>query len=66
MNKTTSEKATTAMCNLFVFDAIIGALENGTIVGDIASSDANRIIKIAKKAQIKQLKIHDRHMARLK
>jgi hypothetical protein len=58
MTKPTVKDAAQEMAHLYVFAAVVGALENGTISGT-ASKDAVRIIKLAKDAQRKCLGRYD-------
>jgi len=50
-----------ARSDLFVFAAVVGALENGTMRPP-AEAGATRIIRIAKAEQAKALKRLDKHM----
>lgn len=58
-NKSLADDASRSMASLYVFDAVIGALDNGTIRGDTASKAATKIISIAKKAQADLLDEYD-------
>lgn len=58
MTKPTVDDAAHEMAALYVFAAVVGALENGTISGS-SQKDADRIIKIAKIAQGKCLARYD-------
>lgn len=56
------EEVAKARSDLFVFAAVVGALESGTIRPP-AQAGASRIIKIAKSEQAKALSRLDKHMA---
>ena len=52
------------MANLFVLDAVVSALENGATTS-LVDREVQQIIEIAKKAQQKLLKKHDKHISAL-
>ena len=52
------DSASKHLAHLYVFSAVIGALENGTVSGP-ATTDSNRIIKTAKAAMQKCLKRYE-------
>ena len=67
MSKDTVRNAAQAMAKVYVFYAVIGALENGTISGgDSASKSAQKIIAICKAESGRQLTIYDREVAAIR
>jgi hypothetical protein len=58
MTKPTVRDAAKELAHLYVFAAVVGALENGTISGT-ASKDADKIINLCKAAQQKCLARYD-------
>jgi hypothetical protein len=59
------DEAAKELAYLYVFSAVVGALENGTISGS-ASKDAERIIKIAKTSQQRCLARYEALSAKIK
>ena len=64
-NKKEAHLATKAMGSLYTIGCVIALLESGNIQGGVCDDEISSMVKSAKKASIKLLNVHDRHLSNI-